>query len=800
MLYNYLKIAWRNITAQKFYSLVNIIGLSAGIGFTFLMAAYVWGELQVNKNLANRQNQYIIQSKWKNPDMGIQLTSLGPMAKELKQQYPNLVANYYRWDGITSAVSKGDKVFREGLQIGDSTLLSMYGFELLQGDKRTVFDNPFSVVITTTMAKKYFNRTDVVGQTITIENFARARKEFLITGVMKPFTRNSVTYVNDDNFNQFFINERDLKWFGRDINQWANPFVVSYIQLQPGVKPADLQPAFQQLLKTNASADVVANLEPFLISLNDYYLSANNSVVKKMLYTVSFITLFILLMAIINFVNVSVSRSATRMKEIGVRKVLGSLRKQLITQFLIESFLLVAISTLLALVIYQLLRLWLGNLLGAELPSLISYSWIYWLVPVIFIGVIGLLSGLYPAIVLSSHKSVDAVKGKFSSVTEKIRTRKFLVGFQFGTAAFVLIAAIIIAKQTNYFFSKDLGYDRSYVVTAQLPRDWSPAGVQNIASVKKQLKTLPEVENASIAYEVQDGNSSGNVQIFKYNEDSTKAIAAQLLTTDEEYAKTYAIGLNAGTYFGTSPADSFKLVINESQSKALGYQQPQDAIGQLLKIQGSPFQWTICGVTNDFHFGTIQQPIKPVVMMNVLINPIYRYINIKLKPGNINHSLQTLQRKWAQLMPASPFEYVFMDDKLAALYKQELQLKRAAYAATALALMIVLLGVISLVALTIQKRIKEIGIRKVMGSSAVGIVQLFVKDFIWVMTGAIIITCPLIYYVMQKWLSDYAYHIELNIWPFITGIAVLGGITVLLIGLQTIRIAFMNPVKSLRTE
>lgn len=800
MLSNYFKIAWRNITAKKFYSLVNIAGLSAGIAFTLLMAAYVWGELQVNKNLANANEQYIIQSKWKNPDMGMELTTLGPLAKALKEQYPNLIANYYRWDGITSTVLKGDKAFREGLQVGDSTLLNMYGFELLNGDKRTAFDNPFSVVITANMAKKYFNKTDVAGETIAIENFSGVKHDFLITGVLKPLTKNSIVYVNDDNYNQFFISEKDLAWFGRDINQWGNWYVVSYVQLHPGVKPNDLQPAFVQLLKTNASADVAANLQPFLVPLKEYYLSANNGVVKKMLYTVSFITLFILLMAIINFVNVSVSRSATRMKEIGIRKVLGGLRKQLIIQFLTESFLLVAISTIFALIIYQLLRPWFGNLLERELPSLTSYTWLYWCVPIVLIAVVGLLSGLYPALVLSSLRPVEAVKGNFASVKERVWARKFLVGFQFGTAAFVLIAAIIVAEQTNYFFNRDLGFDKDYVITAQLPRDWSPAGVQKMQNIKKQLQTLPQVASATIAFEVQDGKSAGNVQLFKYGQDSTNAVVAPFLTTDEDYLKTYSIKLIAGTYFGNAPADTFKLVINQTHAKTLGYTNPQDAVGQLVKLQGSPFTWTIAGVTNDFNFGSVQQQIKPVVMMNVLANPIYRYISIKLKPGNINSSIEALQKKWSQLMPGAPFEYSFMDDKLAVLYKQELQLKKAAFTATALALIIVLLGVIGLVALSIQKRMKEIGIRKVIGSSASGIVQLFVKDFLWVMMAAVLVTCPLVYLVMQKWLNGYAYRVELNAWPFITGIAILGSITILLIGLQTIRTALMNPVKSLRTE
>jgi putative ABC transport system permease protein len=799
MLKNYFKTAWRNIKAQKMYSLINIAGLSAGIAFTFLMIAYVWQEVSVNKNLSNIADQYIIQSKWKNPDMGLELTTVGPLAKSLKEQYPHLVANYYRWDGITAVVSNGDKIFREGLQIGDSTLLAMYGFELLHGDKRTALNNPFSVVITASTAKKYFGKTDVVGATISIENFARTRHTFLITGVLKPTQKNAVIQVNDDNNNQFFLGEKDLAWFGRDINQWANAYILGYIQLQKGVQPASLNAAFQQLLKTNAAPDFAANLQPFLVPLKDYYLEANNGRVKKMLYTVSFISLFILLMAIINFINVCISRSATRMREIGIRKVLGSLRKQLVLQFMAEAYVMVAISAIAAMVMYELLRPWFGNLLGTQLVSIFQYAWQYWTVVLALILVIGLLSGIYPALVLSSLEPIAAVSGKFNTVKEKVGFRKFLVGFQFGTAAFVLIAAIIVANQTNYFFKKDWGFNRQFVITAQLPRDWSAGGVQKIQSVKKQLLTLPQVQAASIAYEVQDGNSAGSVQLFKYSEDSTKAITAQLLTTDEDYSKTYAIALKAGNYFTHLPADTFKLVINEANARALGYTHPQDAIGQMVKLQGSETNWIIGGVTADFHFGSLQAQIKPVVMMNVLANPIYRYINIKLKPGNMGSSIAALQKKWAQLLPATPFEYNFMDDKLAALYKQEMQLKKAGYAATGLSMIIVLLGVIGLVALSVQKRIKEIGIRKIMGASSFGIVKLFVQEFLLVMMVAVLITCPVIYYVMQSWLNGYAYRINLSIWPFITGIAILACTTIVLIALQTIKTAWSNPVNSLRT-
>jgi ABC-type antimicrobial peptide transport system permease subunit len=800
MLKNYFKIAWRNLLSNRFYSAVNITGLSAGLGFSFLMASYVWKETRVNSELANAGRQYIIQSKWKNPDMGLELTTLGPLAKALKEQYPGLVANYYRWDGITSNVSKGNKVFREGLQVGDSTLLTMYGFELVYGDIHSAFDKPFSVVITEDRAKKYFGKTDVVGETVTIENFAGARQDFMITGVMKQPRRNSVLYITDNNNNQFYLAEKDLAWFGRDMSTWQNQYIAGYIELQKGITAKDLETPFQQLIKTHAAPDVAANLKPFIVPLKNYYLSANNGTVRKMLLTVSFATLFILLMALVNFVNISVSRGATRLKEIGIRKLLGGMRRQLIVQFLAESFLMTVLSALLGLGIYELSRPWFSNFLEREIISVFSFPLLYWAVILCATAAVGFLAGLYPAWLLSSLRPADAVKGKAGAVKEKVWSRKLLVGFQFGTAAFVLIAAMIISKQTNYFFNKNLGFDKEYIVAAQLPRDWSPVGVQKIQAIRKQFDAMPEVAATSIAFEVMDGNSSGNVQVYQFSQDSASAVAAQMLITDEAYTKTYSIGMAAGSFYGMSANDTFKIVLNETHARALGYRQPQDAVGQLVKMHGTQQTWTISGVTKDFNFGSVQEQIKPVVFMNVLANPIYRYLSIKLKPGNIPSAISALQNKWASLMPAAPFEYSFLDDKLAALYKDELQLKKASHTATVLSIIIVLLGVMGLVALSIQKRIKEIGIRKVLGSSAAGITRLFIKEFVMVFCIASLVTCPLVYWAMQQWLNGYAYRIGLNLWPFAAGVGVIAVLTILLIALQTLKTAVMSPVKNLRTE
>ena len=411
MIKNYFKIAWRNIIKSRFYSAVNIIGLSTGLAFTLLIGAYVWSELQVNSKLKNEDRQYIIQSKWKDPNQGLELTTMGPLAKALREQYPDLVANYYRWDGVTSNVSKGDKSFREGLQICDTTMFSMYGFTLLHGNPKTAFDGPFSLVITGERAKKYFGKTDVVGQTLTIESFSGSKHDFVITGVLKNPSKNSVTYLNDNNDNQFYISSNNIGYFGRNMD-WPNQYIVGYVELQKGVKPKDLKKPMQYLMKQNAPPQIAPAMTPYLVPLKEYYLSANNGLVKKMLYALSAIAIFILMMAIINFINMSVSRSATRMREIGIRKVLGGLKKQLIKQFLIESIILVFFATVFAMIVYALSKDMFSNILGKEIPSLSDFPVYFIAFPLLLVLIIGFIAGIYPAFVSVIVKVSGIIKRK----------------------------------------------------------------------------------------------------------------------------------------------------------------------------------------------------------------------------------------------------------------------------------------------------------------------------------------------------------------------------------------------------
>jgi putative ABC transport system permease protein len=801
MIKNYLKIAWRNIIKNLFYSLVNIIGLSAGIAFTIVVLAYVWSELSVNSTLKNADRQYILQSKWKDPSQGYDLTTLGPLAKALHDDYPNLVANYYRYDGITSNISKGDKSYREGLQVGDSTLLPMYGFSLLQGDINTALKDPFTAVITQEKAIKYFGKVDVIGQTLTIENFSGSKHDFAITGVLDKFPKNSVTHLVDDYPNGIYVAVNNLDFFGRNMN-WNNGAIASYVELKKGVTPKDLEKPLQDLISKNTTPQVSSSLTAYLTPLNKYYLVANNGLVKKMLYALSGIALFILLMAIINFINLSVSHSSARMKEIGIRKVLGGVKRQLVLQFLVESILLVFFSTLFALVIYMISGNLFSEILGKHIPSLNAFPLYFIFLLLVLILVTGFIAGIYPAFILSSLKSVTALKGKLNGIKENVLLRKLLVAFQFGTATIVFAGALIISQQVKFFFGNNLGYDKEYIVTAQVPRDWTNAGVAKMENLRSQFANMPELKDVALSYEIPNGNNSGNFLLYKDGADSITAITSQLLMTDEYYASAYGIPMAAGIFYSQPGAftDSSKIVINEAQAKAFGWTNVNEAIGKQVKAVGRNTVFTVAGVIKDFHFGSMQKAIQPIVFVHVNLTSTFRFFSFKLRSGNIGNNIASLQKKWSALLPGAPFEYKFMDDTLKKLYQTEIQLKRAAYTATILSFIIVLLGIIGLVSLSVQKRTKEIGIRKVLGSSVAGIIALFMKEFLIVVLVAGFAACPLAWLIMNGWLNDYAYRISLTATPFIIAVAVLLIITIILIAAQTIKTSLSNPVKSLRTE
>jgi putative ABC transport system permease protein len=802
MFRNYLKIAWRNLLRNKVYSAINIGGLAVGLTFTMLIGSYVWGEFQVNRQLRNTGQQYLVQSRWKEENRGMDITTMAPIGPALKTQYPSLVANFYRFYGVNATVSKGANHFRESIQIGDSTLIPMYGFSVLHGNPNTALSQPNSIVITAAKALKIFGKTDVINQMLTVETPQAGKKDFLVTAVLNPLPPNSVSQLLTE-ANEVFMSIQSADYFGTNIFSWQNPYIVNYVELQPGVTPQDLEKPLARLIATNTPPDVRQNLTAYVTLLTDYYLQSNNGLIRKLIITLAAVGLFILLMAIVNFINLSLGTSSTRLREIGVRKVLGSLRQHLTAQFLIEALVLTALAAVLSVGLYVLFRPIFNGIVGKPVATLGDLPTWFGGLLVLLILLVGGLAGGYPALYLSAYSSIDSLKGKTRTVQEGQWFRRGLVTVQFAIAVFVFVGAVIVSRQITYFFNTDLGFKKEAVLTvSSLPRTWTKEGVMRMEAARDQFARLPGIQSASLSFEIPNGNAGNTFSGYRQGQDTTQAVAMQALTTDEYFARTYQIKTLSGRYFHLDQGgyDSTAVVLNQAATSALGYKTPDDAIGQPIRLQGFPGALTIKGVVQDFHFGTMHKAIQPMFIGQVRALPIYRFFSFRLAPGSTRQTIAGIEQKWHDLFPDAPFDYAFMDETLQKLYQTELQLQRAAYLATGLALLIVLLGVVGLVSLSVSRRTKEVGIRKVLGASVLGIVGLFLQEYIWTFLLANVIAWPIAYWVVTGWLADYAYHVAVTAWPFVLVGLSLALVTGLVVSFQSIKAALMNPVKSLRSE
>lgn len=801
MIRNYILLAWRNLVRHPFYAGISILGLTLGLWVAFLVAGYVWNQWQVNKNLRAHDRQYLLHSKWKDPGQGLEITTMGPLAKTLAEEYPHLVESYYRFDGITSNVSYGEKVFREGLQVGDSSLISMFGFELKEGDAASALDGPYKVVMTAEAAQKYFGKETALGKRIRIESFSGTVRDFEVSAVLKPLPVNSVTQLVDDYANQLFISIESLDYFGRNMD-WGNRYIPGYILLREGVRPQQLKDPIRQLLQKYLLPSVAADLEVQPVLLRESYLSANDNLVRKMLWLLSAIAGFILLMAGINFVNICISRASVRLREIGIRKTMGGRRSQLIFQFLSESILLSLLAACLAFFFYAGSYDIVSDIVKKPLPSLSElpfHIWIVWLA----LGLItGCFAGAYPAFYLSAIDTAKAVKGKWESMREKNRLRPILIGFQFMLAVMALAGAGIVSRQIDLFFNGQLGYNKEMILTAQVSRDWTSAGVTRMESIRNKLEAIPEVKAASLSYEIMDGRNAANLQVYRQGQDSTQALNTPFLSTDTRFAEVYAVPMAAGVFFSANemPTDTLGAVINETQARLMGWTDVRDAVGAATRVHNDSRVYTIKGVTRDFQFGSMHQAQAGLLFLHVRSYALYRFFSFKLKEGNPASAIEKLQKRWAELMPGTAFEYEFMDQSLEHLYRNEIQLRKAAWLASFLAIVIVLLGLVGMISLSIQRRTREMGIRKVLGASWSVVTRLFLKEFLLVLIVASCIAIPISWWLMQQWLNDFARQITLQASFFMLAAGSLIGVCMLVIVLQTWRLGMRKPGEIVNRE
>ncbi|TDS15947.1 ABC transporter permease [Sphingobacterium paludis] len=796
----FLKIAWRNIRRNKAHSILNIAGLVGSMVFVLLIAAYIWQAYQVNSNVRHKQQQYMLQSKYKQPGIGMELTTVGALPKMLKEQYPSLVADYYRLDGLTCIVSNGTAVYEENVSLGDPSLLKMFGFQLLAGDAHTALSSPTNVVIKEEVALKYFGKTDVIGRQLSLRNFAGDIQNFQITAVVKSVGQNSVMELMPSMQTGIFLPISSEKYFGRDIDSWNNLWIVGFLELQKGISPDQLTIPIQNLLKQHANEQVFTNLQPDLKPLTTYYLDDNKGAVRKFIAILGYIALFLILMATINFINLSISQSFNRLKEIGVRKIMGSSKSRLILQFMTEYCVIVTIAALLALAVYPLLLPVFSAVMMKHLPALTELPLSFYISFASGTLALGFAAGIYPAVKLSTTAVTNAVKSQLSDLGGKSMIRRTLLFLQFAVALIVLISAVIITQQVDVFIAGNLGYNKNYLLTAQVPRDWTEKGLNKMELVQQELKQLPQVEEVSLSYGVPSSFSDG-VQIIR-NPGNSKQTDALLITSDSFYAATYQIPVLAGQFFGApgDPSMASKLVINRKAALDLGYAYPEDAIGQRISLFDDRFSGTVAGVTENFYANSMHAASPAVVWFPVKASSQYRFLSIRLKAGSLSAAVAAIEHTWHKLLPNAPFNYTFMDDTLQKIYSSEVQLKRAAQTATGISIIIVVLGVVGLTSLSINLRLKEVGIRKVLGANMRNIIMLFSREFYILFFVALCISCPISYYLMDRWLMNYVLKTPLDLKMFLLPVAALSMVLFLFITIVVIRANRTNPIKNLRDE
>ncbi len=804
MLRSYINIAIRHLTRHKLFSIINISCLAIGITFSLIIGVYILNQENVNARIKNIDNQYLIKSRWKQENMGPDVTTLGPLAKTMKDEYPSLIANYYRFDPVANIVSAGDKHFREDISVGDTSFVSMYGFLLLYGNQKQPFINDQSAVVTEDFALKYFGKSNAINKVITIQTPSDGgRHDYVISAVLKKMPYNSISnFATSKTEYQVFLSMENNQYFqgGDKGDNWANVFMVGMIELQKGVSPKDIEKPFEQVLEKYQPPFVKGNLKVELAGLKNYYLIQNNFAVQKMITSLSLIAAFILLLSIINFININIGTSSYRLKEIGLRKVFGSQKLQLVIQFMAESWMLTLVATIISILLYQLLLPVFNQLLNSSLDPFWKFDSTKVLLLFLLMILVGFISGIYPAFVLSSSEIINSMKGKMNSAKGGLLLRKTLIVVQFTLAIMVFISSLNVSKQVAFFFNKDLGYNKDQVmIISSLPRQWDSAGVVKMESLKTQLLQLPEVKYAALSYDIPNG-SGGNVNV--YSQGNNDFISMLLLATDNDYGKVYDIQTETGIFLNdlNSKLIPGQVVLNETAVKALGW---TDAVGKTIHLGAINGQLlTVVGVVKDFYYESLQHAIDPLIIAN-LNEPFtrsYRYYSIKLSTANINKSINVLRDKWKTFFPEAGFEYVFMDDQFQSLYQSELQLKKAANIATILNLIIVFLGIYGVVAFSLSKRTKEIAVRKVIGADARNIIFLFIKDYALLILIANFIAWPVAYSITDKWLDNYAYRIQQNIFIYLMVCAFIFITAFILITLQCFKTANSNPVESLRAE
>ncbi|MGD8306793.1 MAG: ABC transporter permease [Ignavibacteria bacterium] len=807
MLKSYFKIAIRNLKRQLFFSVLNVTGLAVGIACAILIVLFIADELSYDRYHSKADRIYRVNVSAKFGGKDIEGTwHPAPFARTLMEEFPEVEsATRIRFIG-NFMIRYGDKNLKEERFVyTDTETFEIFSFPFIKGDPKTCLDEPYTLVMTETLAKKYFGDEDPIGKIVIVDN----ETEYMVTGIIEEIPKNSHFHFD------IFASLESMEDSRNQI--WLNQNYPTYLSLVEGTKPEDLEAKFPPLLEKYFGPQLIQymgfSIEDFFNQGNKYNLylqpitdihlysdiggelGVNSDI--KYIYIFASIGIFILIIACINFMNLSTARSSGRAKEVGIRKVLGSFRKQLINQFLTEAMIISTIALILALVIMSLTLPFVNNLALKDL-EMTTITSVPMLSAIIIITIlIGLLAGSYPAFFISSFKPVDVLKSKLMVGSKSSFLRSVLVVLQFTTSIILIVGAFVVYEQLQFIQNKKLGFDRENVIIIE--DTWLME--QQVFSFKEVLKQHPDIKSVSVSGYLPTPSDRTNNMMFKKGEVMTeKTTTVSTWRVDVDYVKTMGMEILQGRDFSDEFAsDSAAIIINEAVVKQ--FELGENPVGMLLGdysgSNNSAVYYNIIGVVTDFHFESLRQDIDPAVLR---LQPDWSKTSVRISSNNIPALLDFIEEKWDEFAPGNPFDYSFMDSDFDKVYKAEMRLGQIFSVFAMLAIFIGCLGLFGLAAFTSEQRTKEIGIRKTLGASVNGIVFLLSREFGKLVLISFIVSAPIAYYVMNIWLADFAYRINLTLSIFIFAGFIAFLIALLTVSYQAIKAALANPVDSLRNE
>lgn len=794
MIKNYLKIAFRNLKRHRVFSLINILGLTIGITSCFLIFLYVKFELSYDSMHSKSDRIYRVVADIKTPTEVLHPS--GPawaVSPHLEKEFPEIEHSVRVLSHDNILIQYEDKLFEEKeVMWADSAFFQVFDFKLKQGDPVTALKEPFSIVMTESAAKKYFGNENPVGKTVKAFNDGNNVK---VTGVMEDIPENS--QIKGDML--LSLTTITGVWNQDLDNQWGNYSPQAFALTVPGTDPKKLEkkfPAFLEKYNGKEMAELKMYASLFLEPLRDVYLKSTRNSKEggnmTNVYIFSIIAIFLIVIACINFINLTTARSVERAKEVGVRKVVGAGKGQLAGQFIGESVMLCMIAFVLSVGLSILLIPPFNQLAGKTISHGILERPDYLLLLFTTSLSIGILAGIYPALVLTSFRPVAVLKGRFATGTKGNFLRKALVISQFTISTGLIIGTIIVYTQMKHMRDKNLGFQKDHVIVVDTNND------KGKKAFKESLASIPGVVTTSYSSSVPGGGNPGAYSHIENVNGEMQEANLDLYFVDFDYIPLYKIQMVAGRAFSKEfMTDTTQaIILNEAAVKNFGYAKPEDAIGKRFSQWGREGQ--IIGVVKDFHFRSAQTPIKPLSMRIELDQA--SVVSIKVNAGNLPNTMASIEDNWHKAMPGRPYSYFFLDEFFDKQYKGEDQFGRLFLNFAILAIFISCLGLLGLASYSTLQRTKEIGIRKVLGASVTNVIGLLSKEFILLVLLAFVLASPVAWYFMHEWLKDFAYRIDISWWIFASAglIAVL--IALFTISFQAVRAALTNPVKSLRTE